>query len=1039
MRKTSLLCLLASFFLLMSCSQKNKESSSDHSSQSQSETIESESESESESEEESSSESSSESESESESSSGSSESESEEELINLERSISLLPNTSQVLDIEGETTNGLNISIADEDMVDVVVRSKEQVAIVALKEGETTVEISNDEYRYIVSVESIDLRIVNEESYVQKGSQLQINLSKIVPVTFKIDNPRIAIVNEGGMITALREGVFTLTVTYKDNLTISKTFVSYIRMSEIDVFNRDNPLVHYLGRNYHENKIVRLDNEGSGFEVYFEGTSLTATMSGKNGSWYGYTMVSVLVDDEIDTTKRIVTLNKSSKEYEYTLVENLTPGFHRVRMLKRTENLSTYLTLHKLATDGTFHPVNSENKLKLEVYGDSITAGYGNLRGALNDQTSATLQSGLQTYAGYTALELGAEINIQARSGIGMYTANNDIGFGNHISDHYDKVNYDGEHHWNFDNYTPDVVIINVGANDYWDPTFNQQTFVTSYINTVTSLANIYGEETSFILLSGLMEQEVNSIIVGIKASLQQTIPNAIYSYQFSKCNAGHPLCSEHAKASDELIRLIKENHLDIIPEREEPEVIIPDSHAQYVNCGLNVELQDEIKSDSELYVYLPNGDKVKGTKVDNFNYQFSFENIEENDIEVYFTIDDNEEYKSNNYLIRTRKDYVDNIVLDTFLASPIEEEQGEQGWIVTNHLFDEEVVITDESNVTVTSANWLAGHVVRNANEGDNFRLSVKISFANAIADYTQTFAGLVPYYIDDSNFVVVYLQWDNNGDIRGIGCTGIIEGNDIGWNDFFSIVGFETDTAAGIDLSVVRNGTALRVECGGKFETKNIAGMSGDTEKVGVWGSCEGNPITYANFTQAHQDRIIDEEWKFTSHLFNGTMTVNPDSSVTLWNEQNWLAGFAVRETLYTDNYYISANIKCDSDAFTASQDITLGLVPYYVNDNNFVVVYLQWTAESKIKSIGCTGKINGTDLGWNDAWDFANLDSTLASGQTLKVTRSNTKLTIVFGGKTANINIAKLDGMENSYCGLYSNKTSTTFSNIVIASSI
>ena len=193
---------------------------------------------------------------------------------------------------------------------------------------------------------------------------------------------------------------------------ISKAFDTYVRKNEIDVFNRDNPLIHYLGRNYHENKKVHLDNEGSGFEVYFEGTSLKATLAGMNASWYGFTMVSVLVDDEIDTTKRIITISHSSKEAEYTLVENLTPGFHRVRLLKRTENLSTYLTLSKLVTDGKFHPVNAENKLKMEVYGDSITAGYGNLRGSLSDQTSATYQSGLQTYASYTALELGAELNM---------------------------------------------------------------------------------------------------------------------------------------------------------------------------------------------------------------------------------------------------------------------------------------------------------------------------------------------------------------------------------------------------------------------------------------------------------------------------------------------------------------------------------------------------------------------------------------------------------------------------------------------------
>ncbi|MBO4541193.1 MAG: hypothetical protein J5736_04380, partial [Bacilli bacterium] len=112
------------------------------------------------------------------------------------------------------------------------------------------------------------------------------------------------------------------------------------------------------------------------------------------------------------------------------------------------------------------------------------------------------------------------------------------------------------------------------------------------------------------------------------------------------------------------------------------------------------------------------------------------------------------------------------------------------------------------------------------------------------------------------------------------------------------------------------------------------------------------------------------------------------------------------------------------------------TLGLLPYYVNDNNFVVVYLQWTADGVIKSMGCTGRIGGTDLGWNDEWSFANTSSHLASGDTMKVTRQGAKLTVDYGGKSGVINIGALSGASNAFCGLYSNKTTTTFSEIVIA---
>ncbi|MBO4541466.1 MAG: pilus assembly protein N-terminal domain-containing protein, partial [Bacilli bacterium] len=863
MKKSILFVLAVSFLMLASCSQDGSQTCAPCELQSQ---PQSESES---------------------------QSESQPELVEIKESVCLLPNDSHLLDL-GKADGPISVAIDQEEIADVVVKGGSQVSIVALQEGEATVTVLTETSKYVVSVECIDLAILNEQSHIEKGGTLQIVLSKNVVVSYEIEGTGIATVSETGLIEAREEGVFTLKVKYKD-IVVSKTFDTYARKNEIAVFNRDNPFVHYLGRNFHENQKVRLDNEGSGFEVCFEGTSLKAVMAGMSSSWYGFTMVSVLLDDEIDTTKRVITLNHSSKEAEYTLVENLTPGLHRVRLLKRTENLSTYLTLSKLVTDGAFHVVGAGRKLKMEVYGDSITAGYGNLRGSLSDQTSAIYQSGLQTYASYAALELGAELNIQARSGIGIYTANNDIGEGNHVKDHYDKVNYDGEHHWNFDNYTPDIVLINLGTNDYWDPRFNEQTFKTNYVNFVSALANEYGKETSFVLLSGLMEQQVDGFLSGIKATLEASLPNAFYQYQFSQCNNGHPLYGEHAKASDELIRLIKANHLDALPQREESETIIPEAGSETIAATIEAELQDEIKTGSELYINLPGGAKAKATKIDAFHYRFALPSMAEGDVEAYFTIDDNEEYKSADYLVHVRKDFTDKLVLDTFLSSPITEDQGVSGWTVTNHLFEEEVSIVDESNLTVTNSNWLAGMVVRDSLEGDDLRISARITFGDEISDYTQAFAGLVPYYLDDNNFVVAYLQWSADGNIRGIGCTGIIEGSDIGWNDFFSIVGFPTNPTAGIDFALTRNGTALTVECGGMTETKNIAGMTGDTEKVGVWNICAGNPVTYSGFTETHQEKTSESNWQFTSHLFDGSMTVNPDSSVTLTNSGNWMAGFA------------------------------------------------------------------------------------------------------------------------------------------------
>ena len=943
-----------------------------------------------------------------------------------------LPNQAVNVQLNNANNEEISLKVGDSNICKVAIINNRQIEITTLSEGKTTVEVKAGSYKSKIDVECLNLDINNEENHVDVGNTITLSLTKDVDAEISIDNQEIASL-EGKTIKGLKEGTFNVTVKYGD-IIIKKAFDTYQYKNTIDELNRNNPFIHYLGRNYHAYGEVKMDNEGSGFEVYFKGTSLKATLSGKFGSWYGNTMISVLVDDEIDTTKRVITLSKGAKNYEYTLVENLTNDFHRVKVLKRTENLSTYMTLTKVTTDGKFYPVQNEDKLKIEVYGDSISAGYGNLREDLTDTTSAKYQSGLQTYAAYTAFALDAEINIQARSGIGMYTANNSIGDGNHVKDHFDKVNYDGINHWNFDNYTPDIVLINLGTNDYWDAShFNESSYISYYIQTVKSLSEAYGSETSFILLSGLMEQEVNTFVVKVKNQLLTQIPNKVFSLQFNKCEEGHPKYTEHALASDQLVKLIKENNLNVIHKHSE-ESSIPVSKGEDVKSSFNVKLQDELPENTTLWANLPNNEKVQMTKIDSFTYNASI-NMKEGDYEVYFTLNNDENFSEANnvkHTLHIRKDYIDSITLDTFLSMPEKEDDSQFGWTMTDHLNAGEFTATDSANVTVKNENWLAGFVVKDTELEDNYTLSATIKADNEITDYANAFAGFVVYYASATDYVVVYLQWNADGSIRGIGCTGMLEGADIGWNDFFSISGTYVMTD-GVDFKVSRNGTTLKVELGDQSESQDIAKMSGATEKVGIYAEYSGTSFTYNNFAQVAHEKEVSNVWTYSSHLNEGTMTENNDGTITLYNSNNWLAGYAIKETGLSDNYYVSATLKCDVDAYTSSDDVVIGLVPFYINDKNFVAVYLQWDANKLIKSLGCTGIIGGNDIGWNDMWGFANISTSLVAGQTLKVTRSNKQLTCEFANITGSVTLSSLDGMANKYIGLYSNKTTTTFSNI------
>lgn len=334
-----------------------------------------------------------------------------------------LPSHDYIIDLKNDKNEPLTIQPSDYELLQFTILSPTSLKVNLLKEGKGYLDISTPSKKnHRLSIEAIDLKIMNQEDHINVNDSLTIELSHQVNAKMSLSNDVAKL--ENNTITALKEGTFTLTVSYGD-IVLKKEFDSYKRSNVITSLERDSYYVRYYGRNVHQNGKVIMNNVGSGFEVTFYGTKLYATLDAWWGSWYGYTRVSIMVDGDEDTTKNVLVLTHGSKESEYTLVEGLKEGIHTVKLLKRTEALSTSMTLHSLRTDGYFKGANHEEKLKMEVYGDSITAGYGNLRGALSDTTSSEYQSGLQTYATYAAQALNAEINVQARSGIGLYTAGN--------------------------------------------------------------------------------------------------------------------------------------------------------------------------------------------------------------------------------------------------------------------------------------------------------------------------------------------------------------------------------------------------------------------------------------------------------------------------------------------------------------------------------------------------------------------------------------------------------------------------------------
>ena len=94
-----------------------------------------------------------------------------------------------------------------------------------------------------------------------------------------------------------------------------------------------------------------------------------------------------------------------------------------------------------------------------------------------------------------------------------------------------------------------------------WSGKFDRKTFVSQYVTLVKNLVASYGNEVSFVLCCGLMEQGVYPILKNYvyPSLLKEGIQN-IATLEFEKsASNGHPLIKEHQKAGEALADTIKD------------------------------------------------------------------------------------------------------------------------------------------------------------------------------------------------------------------------------------------------------------------------------------------------------------------------------------------------------------------------------------------------------------------------------------------------------------------------------------------------
>ena len=238
----------------------------------------------------------------------------------------------------------------------------------------------------------------------------------------------------------------------------------------------------------------------------YPGVQITARFEGASGKMKakpmsGYFMV------QIDGCAPYKVSFNAPKDSIVTLATALRNEMHDVRIMYAIEGYKRLPEFRGFGLDEGCRllPPPALPARKIEFIGDSMTCGYGVETTDEKEDFSDETENHYYTYAALTARALKAQHVVVARSGIGIYRNYNGPKTGNAdcLPRIYDRTLFGVEDvKWDFAQYQPDVVCVNLGTNDVSTDPYDKTMLENAYRDFYYTLRSKY-PEAKIVFLSG--------------------------------------------------------------------------------------------------------------------------------------------------------------------------------------------------------------------------------------------------------------------------------------------------------------------------------------------------------------------------------------------------------------------------------------------------------------------------------------------------------------------------------------------------------
>ncbi len=248
--------------------------------------------------------------------------------------------------------------------------------------------------------------------------------------------------------------------------------------------------VTYTGRTLTDNDgSVKFDWIGTYAQTTFTGGCIAVEMSNTRPCYF-----NVFIDNE--WVKKVYA--DSTQHQRIVLAEKLSKGTHKLRLQRACEG-SSITTIHGFygAKGAKLSPVERKGRM-IEIFGDSYTCGYGSDSPTQTEHFKIETENVDHAYGCIIARYFDTDYAIVAHSGQGMVRNYGDKKQRSNYSmldRHVKTFDNDTSVIYNFKAYRPDLVIINLGTNDFSrevTPTPDQ--YVGNYVKMIKNLRSHYGD-----------------------------------------------------------------------------------------------------------------------------------------------------------------------------------------------------------------------------------------------------------------------------------------------------------------------------------------------------------------------------------------------------------------------------------------------------------------------------------------------------------------------------------------------------------------